>query len=74
MPVRTKVNLTMNSENIAEARALGVNMSRVAEEAIAKAVKAERGRLWKIENAEAIRQYNDFVDREGIPFSQHRQF
>jgi len=74
MPVRTKVNLTMNSENIAEARALGVNMSRIAEEAIAKAVKAERGRLWKIENAEAIRQYNDFVDREGIPFSQHRQF
>ena len=74
MPVRTKVNLTMNSESIAEARALGVNMSRVAEEAIAKAVKAERGRLWKIENAEAIRQYNDFVDREGIPFSQHRQF
>jgi antitoxin CcdA len=49
-------------------------MSRLAEEAIAGAVKAERNRRWKEENRAAIDGYNAFVERHGVPFSEYRKF
>ena len=49
-------------------------MSRVADEALAKAVKAERERLWQEDNAEAIRLYNERVERDGVPLSEFRKF
>ena len=48
--MRSKVNLTLDTEVSAEARQLGLNMSRLAEEAIASAVKEERNRLWREQN------------------------
>jgi post-segregation antitoxin (ccd killing protein) len=29
---------------------------------------------WKEENAEAIKAYNEWVKREGLPFAKFRQF
>jgi antitoxin CcdA len=72
--MRAKVNLTLDREVAAEARELGLNMSRLAEEAIAGAVKAERNRRWKEQNRAAIDGYNAFVERHGVPFSEYRKF
>jgi antitoxin CcdA len=72
--MRAKVNLTLDPEVAAEARELGLNMSRLAEEAIVQAAKAERGRRWKEENRAAIEAYNAFIDRHGVPFAQYRKF
>ena len=47
---RIKVNLTLDAEVAETARALGLNMSRLAEQAIAEAAKAERNRLWNLTN------------------------
>ena len=75
MSMRTKkVNLTINENHPAEARELGVNMSRVADEAIGAALKAERERRWKEEHAEAFRLYNERIERDGIPLSEFRKF
>ena len=74
MPTRTKVNLTLDAEHVAQAKEMGVNMSRVADEAIAKAAKAERERRWKEEHKEAFRQYNERIEREGVPLSEFRKF
>ena len=74
MPARTKVNLTIDSETLAQAKEMEINMSRVADEAIAKAAKAERERRWKEEHAEAFRRYNERIEREGVPLSQYRKF
>ena len=54
---RIKVNLTLDAEVAATARALGLNMSRLAEAAIAEATKAERNRLWREENRAANAAY-----------------
>lgn len=69
---RVKVNLTLDAEVSASARSLGLNMSRLAEAAIAEAVKVERNRLWRQENADAISDYAEEVAGEGLPLAPRR--
>jgi antitoxin CcdA len=56
------------------ARALGLNMSRLAEAAIAEATKAERNRLWREENRAANAAYAEELAREGLPLAGFRTF
>jgi antitoxin CcdA len=71
---RVKVNLTLDAEVAETARALGLNMSRLAEAAIAEATKAERNRRWRTENRAAIAAYADEVARDGLPLATFRTF
>ena len=71
---RIKVNLTLDAEVAETARALGLNMSRLAEQAIAEAAKAERNRLWRAENSAAIEAYAAEVARDGLPLAAYRTF
>jgi antitoxin CcdA len=71
---RIKVNLTLDAEVAETARALGLNMSRLAERAISEATKAERNRLWREENRAAIEAYAEEVAREGLPLASFRSF
>jgi antitoxin CcdA len=71
---RIKVNLTLDAEVAETARALGLNMSRLAEAAIAEATKAERNRLWRAENRAALADYADEVARDGLPLAGFRSF
>lgn len=71
---RVKVNLTVDADIAEEARALGLNMSRLAETAIAEAAKAERNRLWREENRAALDAYAEEVAREGLPLASYRTF
>lgn len=64
---RKSANLSLDAELIRESRELGLNLSRAAEDGIARAVKAEKERRWLEENAEAMAAYNATVDREGLP-------
>lgn len=71
---RVKVNLTLDSDVAETARALGLNMSRLAEAAIIAAAKVERNRLWRTENQTAIATYADEVARDGLPLARFRSF
>lgn len=71
---RVKVNLTLDAGVAEQARALGLNMSRLAEAAIAEAAKTERNRRWREENGKAIADYAEEVAREGLPLSRYRSF
>ena len=71
---RVKVNLTLDAEVAATARALGLNMSRLAEQAISAAAKAERNRLWRAENRAALDAYAAEVARDGLPLAAFRSF
>lgn len=68
MPVtRRATSMTLDAALLDEARALGVNLSRAAEEGILSQVRAERARRWNEENAEAIADYNKWIEENGIP-------
>ncbi|MFN7222963.1 MAG: type II toxin-antitoxin system CcdA family antitoxin [Paracoccaceae bacterium] len=71
---RVKVNLTLDADVAQTARALGLNMSRLAEAAIAEATKAERNRLWREENKAGIAAYAEEVARDGLPLAPFRTF
>lgn len=71
---RRSTSMTLDAKLLDEARALGVNLSRAAEEGIVVHVRAERARRWKEENAEAIADYNKWIKENGIPLSKFRKF
>ncbi len=72
--IRTLASLPLNGALLSEAQALKVDVSDAAEDGIARAVKAEKERLWKIENAEAIRAENEYLEKHGLPLARLRQF
>ena len=71
---RAKVNLTLDTSVTEEARELGLNMSRLAETAIASAAKIERNRIWREENREALEAYAEEVEKNGLPLAKYRTF
>ena len=72
--MRVKVNLSIDERVTREARALGLNMSRVAEAAIAEAARFERNRRWREENRGALEAYEQEIGREGLPLARFRSF
>lgn len=66
IPVRQRVNLTVSSKVVEEAKALGINLSSVAETGIASAVKKAKEEKWLAKNWEAIQAYNREVEERGL--------
>lgn len=60
------VNLSVNSDLLDKARALGVNLSQLLEEQLARAVREETGKRWLVENRAAIEAYNAYVEKHGV--------
>ncbi|MDZ7872359.1 MAG: type II toxin-antitoxin system CcdA family antitoxin [Rhizobium sp.] len=67
-------DITVSETLVAEAEALGLDITGAAEQGIARAIKAEKERRWKIENAEAIQASNDYVAKHGLPLAKYRMF
>lgn len=66
MGSKARVNLTLDETLIAEAKAVGLNMSAVAEEAIRFATRTEQMRLWRERNKDAIEAWTRKIDEEGL--------
>ncbi|TRC92389.1 post-segregation antitoxin CcdA [Mesorhizobium sp. WSM4303] len=72
--IRQPANLSIDSNLMREAKGLDVNVSRAAEAGIAEAVAAEKTRLWKLENRATMDAWNSYIDKNGIPLEEYRQF
>lgn len=71
---RKATNVTLPADVYEEGKALELNFSRVFEQAMREAIRAERGRRWAVENAEFIAAHNEFVEQHGLPLAKHRMF
>lgn len=71
---RKATNLSIDGDLLEEARGLKINLSRAAEQGVLNAVRKEKERVWKLENAEALEFSNEFVEKNGIPLARHRKF
>jgi antitoxin CcdA len=60
------VNLSLNVELLRLGKDLGINLSAVAEQALARAVRECMGERWLEENGGAIRAYNLRVAEQGV--------
>ena len=68
------VNLSLDGAVIADAKTLGLNLSRVLEDALRREVAAEKARRWSEENAEAIAFNNARIERDGLWCDEYRLF
>lgn len=67
-------SIAVDERLLQEARDLKLDLSCANTDGIARAVKAEKERLWKLENAEAIKASNDYVEKHGLPLTKYRMF
>jgi len=72
--LKKATNLTLNADTLAEAKKLGINISKACDEFLESLVKQEKERLWKIENVGFISAYNQIVENEGLPLDEWRTF
>ena len=71
---RRPVNLTLDSGVVEAARQVGINLSRVSEEALREAAAKERQRRWKADNREALQSWGRWMEANGSPLDRHRAF
>jgi len=69
---RRPVNVSVDTGIVAAAREVGLNLSRVTEDALRVAIKVEKERRWKEENREAIGAFREWYEREGDPLAHLR--
>ena len=72
--VRKPTNLSLNAEVLAKARELGMNVSRTVDALLAEEVKRLYWERWNEQNREAIDQYNERIEQEGLPLAHYRTF
>ena len=65
-PAKKPTNVSINSDLLAKAKALKINLSATLENALTEAVSRKQQELWLQENQTAIADYNEFVEREGV--------
>ncbi len=76
-PKRTRkraANVTVDAEILAEAKAMGINLSQTLEDELRKQVKQEKIRRWSEENKEAIESHNRFIEKHGIWSEKYRSW
>jgi antitoxin CcdA len=71
---RKPTNLSLDVDLVAQARALGINLSQAAEDGIGKMLKAEQERQWREENKAAIDASNTYIAQSGLPLEKLRLF
>lgn len=67
-------NITLSAEVLAEAKALGINISQACDQFLRELVSSERGRRWQQEHAGFIAAYNETVAAQGLPLEQWQTF
>lgn len=73
-PVKRATNISLDAILLAEAKTLGINVSRACERGLAQQIAEERDRQWLTENRDAIASSNGYVDRHGVPLARFRRF
>lgn len=71
---RKPTNVSLDTGLVDEAKRLGINLSRACEQGLALQISEERGRRWRKENVQALQSSNAFVERNGLPLADLRQF
>ena len=71
---RQAVNLTVDTQLIVRARALGINLSEVLEDALVERIAAREREVWRAENEESIAAHNARVERQGVYSDGIRRF
>jgi len=76
-PVRARrrsANISLDPQLVADARSLGINISRACEAGLRAQIKKAREEHWLAENRAAMDSWNDYVEENGLPLARFRCF
>ncbi len=59
-------NLSLNSDLLAQAKELKINLSATLEKSLAEEVRKRKAETWLNENKEAIEASNTFIEKNGL--------
>ena len=65
-PQKKSTNLSINSDLLRRARAHKINLSRTLEERLTEILRQEERQAWRLENADAINDYNARIENNGV--------
>ena len=71
---RKPTNVTLPEPLLQEARDLGVSLSQACERGLREVVEETRTAKWLQENQDAIEAWNEYVEKNGLPLAEYRQF
>ncbi len=71
---RRATNVSLDSEHLAEARELGINVSQACERGLVQTIAEARAERWLEENRDAIESYSRYVEERGLPLEGLRLF
>lgn len=74
LPGKRATNLTLSSDALEAAKALGINISQVCDTYLRDLVQREQERKWREDHADFIAAYNATVEAEGLPLDEWRSF
>ncbi|MDT0619675.1 type II toxin-antitoxin system CcdA family antitoxin [Salinisphaera sp. P385] len=63
---KARINLSVDESVLRDARALNVNLSQLFEQTLVERNREMRARRWQEENRDAIRAYNERIERDGL--------
>jgi len=73
-PARRATNVSLDSDIVAEARELDINLSQACERGLVETIAEARAGRWLADNREALDSYNHFVETTGLPLEKLRLF
>ena len=65
-------NISLSESLVDEAKARGINLSQLCEQAIAAQVKKLKEEEWLAANREALDSSNAYVEKHGLPLARYR--
>ncbi|WP_139556849.1 type II toxin-antitoxin system CcdA family antitoxin [Methylotetracoccus oryzae] len=67
-------NAALSTDVLAEAKALGINISQACDDNRRELVRCEQERRWQLDHAAFIAAYNGTVEWDGLPLDEWRSF
>lgn len=71
---RRATNVSLDQDAVAEAKSLGINVSRACEAGLRAEIRRVTEERWQVANREAMAASNAWVERRGLPLARYRPF
>ncbi len=68
------INLTLPDDLVRDARGLDINVSDACQRGLANEVKKAQEQKWLEENRPALLAWNDWIEKNGMPYDEYRHF
>jgi len=73
-PARRAANISLNARILADAKELGINISRACEGGLEAEIARIRRESWLADNRQALDSSNAYAETEGLPLADLRRF